>query len=247
SDHLNAVIGGRGTGKSTLLECIRYAFGLEPKTPNAIKQHKSVIDTNLGKERGLVEITLRSSVMHGRRFKVSRKHGSDPVVVDSQGNISPYLPTDILPGIELYGQNEIYEMTRDEQSRNQLIERFLEGEHEKFDADIADVLAKLKDNRESIKRVLGQKDDIEAEVERLPKLLDQAKQYQALGIDEKLELIPKLEKEKQLNDQIGEDVASVQLAIDALKNSLPDTLYLSDTNLDGLPHAELLKQQREVL
>ena len=185
--------------------------------------------------------------MHGRRFKVSRKHGSDPVVVDSHGNISPYLPTDILPGIELYGQNEIYEMTRDEQSRNQLIERFLEGEHEKFDADIADVLAKLKDNRESIKRVLGQKDDIEAEVERLPKLLDQAKQYQALGIDEKLELIPKLEKEKQLNDQIGEDVASVQLAIDALKNSLPDTLYLSDTNLDGLPHAELLKQQREVL
>ncbi|MEY2343488.1 hypothetical protein I3679_000830 [Proteus mirabilis] len=86
-------------------------------------------------------------------------------------------------------------MTRDEQSRNQLIERFLEGEHEKFDADIADVLAKLKDNRESIKRVLGQKDDIEAEIERLPKLLDQAKQYQALGIDEKLELIPKLEKE----------------------------------------------------
>ncbi|MEX9883818.1 TrlF family AAA-like ATPase [Providencia rettgeri] len=247
SDHLNAVIGGRGTGKSTLLECIRYAFGLEPRTPNAIKQHKSVIDTNLGKERGLVEITLRSSVMHARRFKVSRKHGSDPVVVDSQGNISPYLPTDLLPGIELYGQNEIYEMTRDEQSRHQLIERFLEGEHEKFDADIADVLAKLKDNRESIKRVLGQKDDIEAEVERLPKLLDQAKQYQALGIDEKLELIPKLEKEKQLNDQIGEDVASVQLAIDALKDSLQDTLYLSDTNLDGLPHAELLKQQREVL
>ena len=247
SDHLNAVIGGRGTGKSTLLECIRYAFGLEPKTPNAIKQHKSVIDTNLGKERGLVEITLRSSVMHGRRFKVSRKHGSDPVVVDSQENISPYLPTDLLPGIELYGQNEIYEMTRDEQSRNQLIERFLEGEHEKFDVDIAEVLAKLKDNRESIKRVLGQKDDIEAEVERLPKLLDQAKQYQALGIDEKLELIPKLEKEKQLNDQIGEDVASVQLAIDALEDSLPDTLYLSDTNLDGLPHAELLNQQREVL
>ena len=138
-------------------------------------------------------------------------------------------------------------MTRDEQSRNQLIERFLEGEHEKFDVDIAEVLAKLKDNRESIKRVLGQKDDIEAEVERLPKLLDQAKQYQALGIDEKLELIPKLEKEKQLNDQIGEDVASVQLAIDALEDSLPDTLYLSDTNLDGLPHAELLNQQREVL
>lgn len=247
SDHLNAVIGGRGTGKSTLLECIRYAFALEPKTQNALKQHKSVIDTNLGKERGLVEITLRSAVLHGRKFTVSRKYGNQPVVVDEQGNISPYHPTDLLPGIELYGQNEIYEMTRDEHSRNQLIERFLEGEHEQFDADIAKVLAKLKENRESIKRALSQKDDVEAEVERLPKLLDQAKQYQDLGIEEKLEIIPKLEKEKQLKERVDEDVTRVKDAIEALKDSLPDTVFLSDSALDGLPHANLLRQQRVVL
>jgi len=30
SEHLNSVIGGRGTGKSTLLECIRYAFDVKP-------------------------------------------------------------------------------------------------------------------------------------------------------------------------------------------------------------------------
>lgn len=247
SDHLNAVIGGRGTGKSTLLECIRYAFALEPKTQNALKQHKSVIDTNLGKERGLVEITLRSAVLHGRKFTVSRKYGNQPVVVDEQGNISPYHPTDLLPGIELYGQNEIYEMTRDEHSRNQLIERFLEGEHEQFDADIAKVLAKLKENRESIKRALSQKDDVEAEVERLPKLLDQAKQYQDLGIEEKLEIIPKLEKEKQLKERVDEDVTRVKDAIEALKDSLPDTVFLSDSALDGLPHADLFRQQRVVL
>ncbi|MEY0026758.1 TrlF family AAA-like ATPase [Providencia rettgeri] len=247
SDHLNAVIGGRGTGKSTLLECIRYAFALEPKTQNALKQHKSVIDTNLGKERGLVEITLRSAVLHGRKFTVSRKYGNQPVVVDEQGNISPYHPTDLLPGIELYGQNEIYEMTRDEHSRNQLIERFLEGEHEQFDADIAKVLAKLKENRESIKRALSQKNDVEAEVERLPKLLDQAKQYQDLGIEEKLEIIPKLEKEKQLKERVDEDVTRVKDAIEALKDILPDTVFLSDSTLDGLPHADLFRQQRVVL
>lgn len=247
SDHLNAVIGGRGTGKSTLLECIRYAFALEPVIPNALKQHKNVIDTNLGKERGMVEITLRSSVMHGRKFIVSRKYGNHPVVVDDQGNISPYHPTDLMPSIELYGQNEIYEMTRDEHSRNQLIERFLEGEHEQLDADIANVLVKLKDNRESIKRALNQKDDIEAEVERLPKLLEQAKQYQALGIEEKLKIIPKLEKEKQLKVSVDEDVTCVKDAIEALKDSLPDTIFLSDSALDGLPHADLLRQQRMVL
>lgn len=247
SDHLNTIIGGRGTGKSTLLECIRYAFALEPKTKNALKQHKSVIDTNLGKERGMVEITLRSAALYGRKFTVSRKYGNQPVVVDDQGKVSPYHPADLLPGIELYGQNEIYELTRDEHSRNLLIERFLEGEHEQFDADIAKVRAKLKENRESIKRALSQKDDIEAEVERLPKLLDQAKQYQDLGIEEKLKIIPKLEKEKQLEARVDEDVTRVKDAIETLKDSLPDTVFLSDSALDGLPHADLFRQQRAVL
>lgn len=247
SDHLNAVIGGRGTGKSTLLECIRYAFALEPKTQNALKQHKSVIDNNLGKERGMVEVTLRSATLHGRRFTVSRKYGNQPTVVDEQGNISPYHPTDLLPGIELYGQNEIYEMTRDELSRNQLIERFLEGEHEHFDQGIEKVLAGLKENRESIKRALNQKADLEAEVERLPKLLDQAKQFKDLGLDEKLEIIPKLEKEKQLSERAKEDLSRVKEAIDTLKDNLPDTVFLSDTSLEGLPHAELLKNQRGIL
>ncbi|MGL4448576.1 MAG: TrlF family AAA-like ATPase [Shewanella sp.] len=247
SDHLNAVIGGRGTGKSTLLECIRYAFALEPKTPNALKQHKSVIDSNLGKERGWVEITLRSAVLQGRKFTVSRKYGNQPAVVDEQGNVSPYHPTELLPGLELYGQNEIYEMTRAEQSRNQLIERFLEGEHEHFDADIAKVLARLKENRGSIKRALEQRDDIAAEVERLPKLLDQAKQYQALGIEEKLKIIPKLAKEKQLNARVDEEVTRVKDVIGALNDSLPDTVFLSDSALDGLPHADLFRQQRVAL
>lgn len=247
SDHLNAVIGGRGTGKSTLLECIRYAFDLEPKTQNALKQHKSVIESNLGKERGMVEITLRSATMHGRRFTISRKYGNQPVVVDEQGNISPYHPADLLPDLELYGQNEIYEMTRDEASRNHLIERFLEGEHQHFDADITKVFVKLKENRESINRALNQKDDIEAEVERLPKLKEQAKQFQALGIEEKLKVIPKLEKEKQLNERVNDDITRVKTAIETLKDSLPDTIFISDASLEGLPHADLLKQQRGIL
>lgn len=247
SEHLNSVIGGRGTGKSTLLECIRYAFDLEPKTENARKQHKSVIDSNLGRERGMVQITLRSATMHGRRFTVNRKYGSQPTVLDEQGSVSPYYPSDLLPDIELYGQNEIYEMTRDEHSRNLLIERFLDSEHENFKKNIEEVLVSLKENRETIVRALEQKNELESEVESLPKLLDQAKQYQVLGIDEKLKIIPKLEKEKQLNKRVSEDVNSVKVAMETLKGSRLDTLFLSDVALEGLPHADLLKQQRSIL
>ncbi|MBS9428423.1 DNA repair protein [Photorhabdus akhurstii] len=246
SDHLNTVIGGRGTGKSTLLECIRYAFDLEPFGKASKAQHDAIVKNNLGIEKGIVEVSIRSATMHGRVFTVSRKYGNQPVV-NENGRISPYHPKDLLPGVELYGQNEIYEMTRDEQSRNLLIKRFLEGEHEQFDKAIAKVLVSLKDNRETIIRALSQKADVEAEVERLPKLLDQAKQFQALGIDEKLKMIPKLEKEKQLSGRVNEEIARVKEAINILKDSLPDTVFLSDASLEGLPHLDLLKQKRQVL
>ncbi len=247
SQHLNAVIGGRGTGKSTLLECIRFVLEIEPKTTEAKKQYQAIIDNNLGKEGGMVELNLRSANMQGRRFKVSRKYGSTATVTDANGNISPYQPTDLLPTIELYGQNEIYELTRDSVSRNKLIQRFLDGEHQGYEAVIEQLVTHLKENRVNILRVLDQKNDIESELERLPKLQEQAKQYQDLGIDEKLKIIPLLEKEKHLRTRVKEDVERVKNALEVLRESLPDTVFLSDISLAELPNATVFQQKKKLL
>ena len=247
SEHLNAVIGGRGTGKSTLLECIRFAFDLAPFGKAAKAQHDAILKYNLGNEKGMVTVTLRSAAMQGRRFTVSRKYGSQPTVLDDAGQISPYQPSDLLPGIGLYGQNEIYEMTRDEQSRNQLIEHLMEGEYEHCDTSVANMLARLKKNRESIVHALTQKDDIEAMVERLPKLQDQAKQFRELGLDKTLTVIPKMEKEKRLNERVNEEMGRVKEAIETLRDSLPDIVFLSETSLDRLPHIDLFQQQRGII
>lgn len=145
SEYLNAVIGGRGTGKSTLLECIRFALNLQPFGKSAQAQHNAIIKANLANEKGLVELTVCSAAMHGRLFKVTRRYGDQPVVVDEIGQVSPYQPSDLLPGLELYGQNEIYEMTRDAQDRNKLVERFLDDDHAEYDAIIEKALLRLKD------------------------------------------------------------------------------------------------------
>ncbi len=247
SEHLNAVIGGRGTGKSTLLECIRFALGFQPLCESAKEQHDAIIKANLGKERGMVKLTLRSATMHGRVFTVSRKYGDSPVVLDDQNKVSPHQPKDLLPKMEIFGQNEIYEMIRKSQKRHQLVARFLEGEHTRFDLTIDEALRHLGENRESLLRALQQKSEIEADVERLPKLQDQAEQFKSLGLDEKLKVIPKLEKEKQLSNRSSEEITRVQEAINTLKDSLPDIAFLSDAALDALPHAALLREQRGVL
>lgn len=247
SEHLNAVIGGRGTGKSTLLECIRFVLDLQPLCESAKKQHDNIVKANLGKERGMVELTLRSATMNGRLFTVSRKYGDSSVVLDEEGRVSPYQPIDLLPRLELFGQNEIYEMVRSQHKRNQLVERFLEGDHNRLDYTIEKALKSLRENRESLLRAFKQKAEVEADVESLPKLQDQAKQFQALGLDEKLKIIPQLEKEKQLNDRSSDEITRVNEAINTLKDSLPDSVFLSDVALDTLPHANLLRQQCEVL
>ena len=59
SGHLNAVIGGRGTGKSTLLECLRYALDVPHKGKNAINQGDEIVKVNLGKAGGRVILKLR--------------------------------------------------------------------------------------------------------------------------------------------------------------------------------------------
>lgn len=247
SAHLNAIIGGRGTGKSTLLECIRYALDLKPVGKNAQKQHTEIIKENLGKERGFVELMIRSAAMNGRRFTVSRRYGDLPTVKDEQGNVSTFSPRDLLPRIEIFGQNEIYEITQDGLGQRHLLDRFLNVEQEQYDNKIDEILKSLQVNREAIINAQAKLADVEANVSKLPKLLEQEDQYKELGLEEKLTIIPKLESEKRIKALVNEELDRVKKAIEGFFDSLPDTAFLSEHALKELPHAEYLIKVRTVL
>ncbi|WKD28105.1 AAA family ATPase [Halomonas sp. KG2] len=247
SDHLNAVIGGRGTGKSTLIECIRFVLGIRPLGRHAQRQHDATIEENLGKEKAQVFLTVRSASMHGRRFTVSRRFGDNPVVKDENGDIVPFSPNELMPRFECFGQNEIYEITQEPSDQRQLLSRFLQASHSDYDAKLDGIRKKLSENREAILRAIQQKAEVEADVEQLPKLEAKAAHYKELGLEEKLQSVPLLEKERQLNKRAQEGVQRVNGAIQYLRDSLPDSSFLSDQALAHLPNAALLLQQRVML
>src|SRR5690606_1909439 len=110
----------------TLLECVRYALQLQPIGTKAKKQHDEIVKENIGKSKARIELVIRSSKMNGRRFTVSRRYGESPIVKDDEGNISTFTPNDLLPNIEIYGQNEIYEIAQDKIGQRNLLNRFLE-------------------------------------------------------------------------------------------------------------------------
>ncbi len=250
SRHLNTVIGGRGTGKSTLLECLRYVIDIPPKGKQAQKLHLEIIKENLGKASGRIEVEIVSSSQHGKRYRVSRRYGEMPIVreVASGGssNVSTLQPRDLLPGIDIYGQNEIYELAQDEQSRIQLLDRFLPN-----DGDFAQhnftLKKRLQENQQKLVKTLGEVDDLKTQIGRLPKLVEQLQGFQALGIQEKLAKTPLFARERQIVGRTQEEIRHLRDGLASLRDNLPDLTFMSDNALEGLPNAGFLSPVRTIL
>ena len=247
SGHLNAVIGGRGTGKSTLLECLRYAMDVPHKSEDAIRQGDQIVKENLGKAGGRVVLQLRSAANHMKPYTVIRRYGEPPRVIDEQGNESRLHPgRDLLPGIEIYGQNEIYELARSPGALTRVLDRFLPESAEQ-QARLDSALRKLRENSERLAKAQEQKDEIERHIAQLPKLEEQVRQFKEQGLEEKLKQVPLLEKERQLGPRILEEVKRTRDGQRQFDESLPDLVFLSDKALESLPHAELLQRGRALL
>jgi len=245
SNHLNSVIGGRGTGKSTLLECIRYTLELKPISANALKQHNDIIKENLGKSKARVVLTIRSSKMNGKKFTIARKYGDSPSVKDEHGSISPFTPADLMPEIEIYGQNEIYEIAQDADSQRKLLARFLETGQTDSEGKIKEILKLLADNRSKLAGALSDIASTEDDLARLPKLEEQVNQFKSLGLEDKLKVIPILETEKRLLKRSSDDeLNNLEQAFLAIQDVLPDTAFLSDKALENLPHADVFRKIR---
>jgi len=245
SEHLNAVIGGRGTGKSTLIECLRYVLDTPPRVASAHRQHDDIVKANLG-AGARIELDVVSRALHGKRYQVSRRYGEPPVVKDEQGQVSPQHPLDLLPDIEIYGQNEIFELARDPARQTDILNRFLPGGISPS-RELADTAKGLAENRKKLLDATAQKDDLESSVGRLPKLNEQVQQFKSLGLEEKLARVPLLERERQLAARVNEELVRVDEGFAMLEENLPDTAFLSDKALDGLPHAPVLVVMRTAL
>ena len=248
SEHLNAVIGGRGTGKSTLLECIRFALDMKPIGKNAIKQHDDIIKENIVKSKAQVRLTIRSSVMQGKRFFIARRSGESPIVTDEDKNPSSFSTTDLLPEIEIYGQNEIYEIAQSAAGQSALLERFISPNEEREIDDIHDKIEQLRENRNKLSLANEAVSDLEDDVEKIPKIEEQLAQYKKLGIEDTLKVMPLLEKEKRLlRDSIYSQAKKLNDAVLEVTGSFPELSCFEQDEISNLPHSDTLTEIETIL
>jgi hypothetical protein len=147
--NLNCVIGGRGTGKSTLLELIRYAFDVEPKTKVNARQAEGILENTF--QPGS-RITVRLRLGDGSTYRVERTASRDPQVFRmGEDALLEVTPFDLLP-LQVYGQKEVYEISHDSAFQLRLLDNYVAEDIKPIRREEEELLRQLRDNAAEILR-----------------------------------------------------------------------------------------------
>ena len=119
SRELNTLIGIRGSGKSSILEAVRYVLGL---TAQMDKDYKESLVKNVFGSGG--KATLNVIDKHGKHYSVSRILGERINVLDETGNDLNINPISLFDGVQYFGQKDLSSSADHE---NGLLEKLISG------------------------------------------------------------------------------------------------------------------------
>lgn len=152
-DGLNCIIGGRGTGKTTILEFIRYVLGLMPDdkaSPTRARAVKALLQNNLGNGR----LRLRVRTKHGMGYLAERPWNDTAQVLNEQGEATAVsFDRDNIFKADVYSQNEIEEIATSPSLQLALLDKFIEEDVRRIDGEIRKVDRDLGQNANDLIRL----------------------------------------------------------------------------------------------
>ncbi len=200
SEDLNVVIGGRGAGKSAILETLRYALDISPYTDHS---HRHELVKHALGSGGRVEVHLERPVGNEqlRCYTVRRVWGEQPQVAEADAARPLELPPSELLGPEggptTFGQREIYAVSGSAEYRLSLLDELI-GEEARRRADsVRRALERLAANGRAIMALQGQLAKREATRERLRAVEHELKVYEEHGAAAKLKEASQLRSDGQ--------------------------------------------------
>jgi len=170
---LNVVIGARGTGKTTLIELIRFCLGVEGYTPETTKRSREHALSVLGS--GQVNLTLLDK---GRRIAVSRS-ANDPAPRASGPFVAPIV----------LSQTEIETVGLQSGGRLRLLDGFIGDQRLALSmemeaiASVRSLTAEAKTIRADIEQLDQQLAEMPSILEQIDQVAPQEQQLAALSAD----------------------------------------------------------------
>ncbi len=246
NENLNVLVGGRGTGKSTMIESIRYALGLDPLGEEARKAHEGVIRHVL-QSGTKVSLLVRSHKPSERCYTIERSVPNPPVVKDEAGEVLALSPHEVMPGVEVFGQHEISELTKSSEKLTLLLERFvdwppsLSGRKSKVRLELERSRSRIVDVRREMKR-------LDEWLAALPGLEETQKRLQQAGLEERLKEKSLLVREERLFSNLDERLDQYRTLHNEFTEGLPvDTAFVPARLLKGCRTPTFFPKSRESL
>ncbi len=240
SEELSAFIGGPGTGKSTAIESLRYALGIEPIGSSAIADHRAIVKYVL-KTGTIVTVTVETAAPTPHTYTIERLVNDVPVVRDASGSITNFKPEDIVPRVEIFGQHELAELANDPARVATMLQRFTGSDGP--DRAHEQTLALLADNRLQLQKREEANEKLESDLADIPRLQDQIKQYDTTDVPGKLAAQQRLELDQAVLTEAAERIDGLRTALTDLANPQAGADLTADyENVDGSPHQELLER-----
>nr|VFK52568.1 MAG: AAA domain [Candidatus Kentron sp. TUN]VFK53059.1 MAG: AAA domain [Candidatus Kentron sp. TUN] len=245
NENLNVLIGGRGAGKSTVVESIRHAFGMTPTTEEAARSHHSMVKDVIG-QNTTIRVLVSSPRPAPRKYRIVRDGANPPEVYDVDGKPLSVEPGFVVGNIQVYGQHELSELSRREDKQRRLLERFA-TDSEAMQKKKRELQRKLKESREGIRRLREEMNRLEEQLVEQPKVEETLRRYETLGIEEKLKARSALVKEERILKTARERLEPLEELLAVLRDASPDLAFLSDAALADLAGKEILTRLRQPL
>ena len=239
NENLNVLIGGRGTGKSTVIESLRCVLQLQPATEDALRNHNSIIQDVL-RNGTKISLLVRSHHPNKSDYLIERTIPNPSIVKDEFGNVLAVAPSDVIPRIEIFGQHEISEVAKNPVKRTRLLTRFIEPDSTliKRKEELARSLDRSKRRILDVSKELEQ---IDERLSRLPAVEETLKRYQSAHVEEKLKEQSLIVREERILSTAIERLAPFESLLSEMRDNLPiDTTFVTAEALDDLPGKNIL-------
>jgi len=175
ADGLNCLIGGRGAGKTTVLEFLRFGLGLMPDPKSNQQRYRSIealVKANLGNGRLTIDVRTRTNM----QYTASRGAHDTVQVLNEAGTAVPIsLDRDQIFGADVFSQNEIEEIASSPTAQLDLLDRFRENDTVTIARELEELDRELGQSGRELVRVDQELDDSRGRASELTILQEKLK------------------------------------------------------------------------
>ena len=237
AEDLTTLIGGRGTGKSTVIESLRYVLDIPPIGQAAQRDHEAIVRDVI--ETGtIVELVVDAVTPDHARFTIQRTVPDAPVVLDAAGTVTKMTPADVVGEIEIFSQHELAEVAQQPANVAQMIQRFA---GEPGSDDMVAVQHQLAENRSKLRRVEREQAKLDEALSEIPRLEEAAQHFEKTEWTKQLGEQQRLSKDKSIITQGANRISAAAEGVEVFAGEdVVGALRGQFGGIDESPHKAML-------